>query len=94
MQPVTGQTAAFMSWLGKSRRPPTSEETRMTGGQEASLGGQVRVERDGCITRITIASPGKKNAIDHVMHLAMRDALSLAAAASDVGMVVIDGGRR
>lgn len=63
----------------------------MADDQSAPRGGQVLVTREGRITRITLSSPGKKNAISQAMYRTMRDALNDSAASPDVNVVVIQG---
>ncbi len=63
----------------------------MADDQRAPGGGEIRVSHEGRITRLTFVSPGKKNALNQVMYLAMRDALNAAAAAPDVNVVLLQG---
>ncbi|HEX7759731.1 MAG TPA: enoyl-CoA hydratase-related protein [Caulobacteraceae bacterium] len=63
----------------------------MADGQTIRAGGEIRVDHDAGITRLTIASPGKKNALSQAMYLAICAALDAAAAADDVKVVVLQG---
>lgn len=59
-------------------------------GHKAS-GGEIQVSHENQITRLTFASPGRKNVLGQSMYLALCDALNEAAAAPNVNVVVLQG---
>jgi enoyl-CoA hydratase/carnithine racemase len=63
----------------------------MADGQALPAGGEIRQAQDAGVARLTIASPGKKNALSQAMYLALCDALNAAAAADEVKVVVLQG---
>ncbi|HEX7775033.1 MAG TPA: enoyl-CoA hydratase [Parvibaculum sp.] len=63
----------------------------MGDGEQKSNGGEIRVSREGPVTRLTFANPGKKNALGQAMYVALCDALDEAAAAPEVNVVVLQG---
>lgn len=63
----------------------------MADDQRAPSGGQILVTREGRVTRLTFANPGKKNALSRAMYLTLCAAMNEAAAASDVNVLVLQG---
>jgi hypothetical protein len=76
----------FAAW--RATRPVRAEEVP---GPGRAPGPRIRVERDGDVFSITLTRPERMNALDAAMRDELVEALSLAAAMSEVARVALRG---